>query len=53
MPAIYPDVVAGEQYAKNIVAGKEIACKWIYLAAKRHLDDKKKQRFYFTMLVIT
>ena len=44
MPAIYPDVVAGEQYAKNIVAGKEIACKWIYLAAKRHLDDKKKQR---------
>jgi phage terminase large subunit-like protein len=40
-------------YAKRVVAGKEIACKWVKLACKRHLDDLKEAKvdksypFYF------
>ncbi|PWJ73838.1 phage terminase large subunit-like protein [Pseudaminobacter salicylatoxidans] len=29
-------------YAKEVVAGKIAACKWVRLACKRHLDDLKK-----------
>jgi phage terminase large subunit-like protein len=31
-------------YAKRVVSGKEIACKWTILTCKRHLDDLKKAR---------
>lgn len=40
-----PDhVAAALRYAKGVVAGKIPACKWVRLAAKRHLDDLKHAR---------
>lgn len=30
-----------EKYARDVVAGRVIACKWVKLAAKRHLNDLK------------
>lgn len=33
----HPEVAT--QYARDVVKGKIAACKWIYLACKRHLDD--------------
>ncbi len=27
------------QYATDVTEGKEVACKWIKLACKRHLND--------------
>jgi len=44
MPAVYPHVVMAENYAKGVVSGDIIACKWVRLACQRHLDDKKKVR---------
>jgi phage terminase large subunit-like protein len=35
----HPHVDAGNRYAKDVVAGKIPACKWVILACKRHLDD--------------
>ena len=32
-------VNAANRYARNVVAGKIDACKWVRLACKRHLDD--------------
>lgn len=32
----------GERYARNVVAGKIVACRWVKLACKRHLDDLKR-----------
>ena len=40
----YPNVAKAEKYARDVVAGKIIACKWVILACKRHLDDKKASR---------
>ena len=40
----YPSVLLGTQYASAVVAGKIIACKWIRLACKRHLDMLKKSK---------
>jgi phage terminase large subunit-like protein len=40
----FPHVEAAEQYARDVVKGKIVACKWVKLACKRHLDDLKKQR---------
>lgn len=34
-----PHVAAGNKYAKDVVAGKIPACKWVRLACQRHLDD--------------
>lgn len=33
----------GEQYARDIVAGKIDACRWVKKACQRHLDDLKRQ----------
>ena len=30
-----------EQYARDVISGKVIACKWIRLACERHVDDLK------------
>lgn len=30
-----------EQYARDVVKGKIIACKWVRLACQRHIDDRK------------
>src|SRR5690606_732436 len=39
------------KYARDVVAGRIVACKWVKLACKRHLDDLKRARsgweFYF------
>lgn len=35
----YPLVEAAEEYARQVISGKIIACKWIKQACQRHLDD--------------
>ncbi|HEV7344275.1 MAG TPA: terminase TerL endonuclease subunit [Devosia sp.] len=38
------------QWAKDVVAGKVVACQWVKLACKRHLRDLKKPKkwgFYY------
>ena len=40
----YTNVAKAEKYARDVVAGKIIACKWVKLACQRHLDDKKASR---------
>jgi phage terminase large subunit-like protein len=47
-----PHVTAANRYAREVVAGKIVACKWVKLACKRHLDDleaakTKKSKFVF------
>ncbi|WP_261840961.1 terminase large subunit [Aliamphritea ceti] len=46
--ASYPNVNAANKYARDIVASRIPACRWVYLACKRHLDDleKSKQKTY-------
>jgi len=40
----YPQVARAEEYAKSVISGKIVACKWIKLACKRHISDKRKAR---------
>lgn len=40
----YPNVAKAEKYARDVIAGKIITCKWITLACQKHLDDKKASR---------
>lgn len=40
----YPLVKAAEEYARRVVAGKIVACKWIKLACQRHLDDLERAK---------
>jgi phage terminase large subunit-like protein len=40
----HPNVAKSEKYARDVVSGKILACKWIKLACERHLEDKKKSR---------
>src|SRR5690554_1796908 len=40
----YPLVKQAEDYARAVVAGKILACKWIQLACKRHLDELERQK---------
>ncbi|MFD1330788.1 terminase large subunit [Methylopila musalis] len=44
----HPHVAAANRYAKDVVAGKIPACRWVRLACQRHLDDlaKSKDRAY-------
>lgn len=37
-----PHVVRALKYARDVVAGKVVACKWVKLACQRHLDDAKR-----------
>lgn len=39
----FPHVDAANRYARDVVAGKILACKWVKLACQRHLDDLKKK----------
>ncbi len=34
-----PKLLPGERYARDVVSGKQVACKWVRLACQRHLDD--------------
>ena len=35
-------VAIGREYARDVVAGKIAACKWVRAACQRHLDDLKR-----------
>ncbi|MDE2342930.1 MAG: terminase large subunit [Betaproteobacteria bacterium] len=37
-----PYAAIAEQYAKDVVAGRIVACKFVKLAAKRHIGDLKR-----------
>lgn len=42
--ATYPNVNAANQYARDIVGGKILACQLTILACKRHLDDLERAK---------
>lgn len=42
MPAAY--VGTALEYAQSVVKGKIVACKWVKLACKKHLDELKASR---------
>ncbi len=50
--AAFPNVNDANKYARDIVAGKIPACKWVKLTCQNHLDDlaakKKNYPFYFS-----
>ena len=37
-----PNVNAANKYARDVVAGKIEACKWVRAACRRHLNDLAK-----------
>jgi phage terminase large subunit-like protein len=39
-----PHVEKAERYAKDVLAGKVLACKWVQLACQRHFNDKSASR---------
>lgn len=39
----FPGVEAATKYARDVVAGKILVCRWITLACQRHLDDLRRQ----------
>lgn len=42
--AAYPNVNAAQQYARDVVAGKILACQHVINACQRHLDDVKRSK---------
>src|SRR2546428_11324088 len=40
----FPRVEQANKYAKDIVAGRIPACRWVKLACQRHLDDLAASR---------
>jgi len=44
-PATYAN--RAENYARNVVAGNVVACKWVKAACQRHLDDLKRKDISF------
>jgi phage terminase large subunit-like protein len=42
MPPQHPHVARATAYAKGVVNGKILACKWVRLACARHLTDLKR-----------
>jgi phage terminase large subunit-like protein len=40
----YPHVETASRYAKDVVGGRILACKWTRLACERHLADLKRAR---------
>lgn len=46
-PADYPHVEKGLQYARDVVSGKILACKWVKLACERHLRDLEGHDLYY------
>ena len=37
-----------DKYARDVVAKKIVACKWVRLACKRHLDDLKRKAWLYS-----
>jgi phage terminase large subunit-like protein len=44
----FPHVESGEKYARDVIAGKIPACKWVRLACERHVADLKQKRWRWT-----
>ena len=42
--ASYPNVNSANRYARDVVKGKAVACRYVKLACQRHLDDLKKSK---------
>ena len=42
--ASYPSVNAANKYARDVVAGKVIVCRYVILVCQRHLDDLDKSK---------
>lgn len=42
--ASYPNVNGANRYARDVVAGKIPACKWVRAACQRHLNDLEKSK---------
>ncbi len=42
--ATYPNVNAANQYARDVVGGKILACQLTVLACQRHLDDLERAK---------
>ena len=42
--ASYPNVNIANKYARDIVARRIPACRWVWLACKRHLSDLEKSK---------
>lgn len=40
----HPHVTRALAYAKDVVAGRTLACEWVRLACKRHLEDLKRSK---------
>lgn len=40
----YPNVNAANQYARDIVRGRTVACRYVVDACQRHLDDLAKEK---------
>ncbi|MBA5234763.1 terminase large subunit [Pectobacterium aroidearum] len=40
--ATYPNVNAAMQYARDVISGKILACRYIKLACQRHIDDLQR-----------
>lgn len=40
----YPNVNAANQYARDIVRGRTVACRYVVDACQRHLDDLTKEK---------
>lgn len=38
----YPHVNKANKYARDVISGKILACKWVKLACQRQIDDLKK-----------
>jgi len=38
-----PRVDQAEKYARDVVAGRVLACRWVRLACQRHLSEKKRK----------
>lgn len=40
----YPNVNAANKYARDVVSGRIVACRYVRLACQRHLDDLKSEK---------
>jgi phage terminase large subunit-like protein len=40
----HPNVAKANQYARDVVAGKIVACKWIVLACEQHLNNLRESK---------
>ena len=40
----YPNVNAANQYARDVVRGKIVACQYVISACQRHLDDLAEEK---------